>query len=485
MKTPPLLFSLPLLLTSLAVHSLAADTSPVEKTAPRTGAGTTTSVPAGTKPQTEDSTQPLTGPGGLTMWPTSEGVMVRLPIRGSRRLVQLMTNQFHAGLPDGSQRVMKLARAESLESLTQEMTRFESNGGGGADLVAYDAELPQSDATKVVITRKVLVRLADGMSFRGFAESAGALRAVRPGYAPEALILTYASGMDAIGAAVELRKKPGVLGVEHIVATKRTPKYIPTEQYFSGGGPAYVPACTTDNVNTFVLIEFGTAGYQWWHNNRATPIGPVNSVKARIDLGDYPPIPYNPAFPKVHGEQADIRTPLAWEYEGSLGGKLAGFGVKVLVIDDGVQKSVPAIQQDLQGAFDSVPQHSKNYGTQVTLFPPSGYQFPLAEPPYSNNTEPLDPTSDNHGTSCAGIVGARETLNYGMVGVAPRCSLQGAVIGTFSDDEVWGDAFALGSSLKDSQPRPIAATCPARRSSVWPRTGTHPDRHVRSHPWRR
>ena len=449
MKTPPLLFSLPLLLTTLAVQSPAADTSSAANTTPKNSAAAPADVSAQAKVTTKtpsaDSGKPVSGPGGIETWPTAEGLMMRLPIRGSKKLVQVMTNQFHLKQPDGTQKVMKLAATENLESLSREMSRLEITSGGAADLVAYDPEFPQTDAGKILITRKIVVRLAQGMSFSAFANSAGAVRAMRPGYAPEALILTYATGMDAIGAAAVLRKKAGVAGVEHIIAVRRTPHYIPTEQYFSGGGPRYSPDCTTDNVDTSVLLPFGTSAYQWWQNNRATLVGPVNSVAARVDLGDYPPIAYDPTLPTVHGEQADLRTPLAWEYPGSLGGRLGGFQVKVLVVDDGVQKSVPSIQQDLQGAFDSVPQHSKNYGAQP-------YGFPLEEPPYSNNTEPLDPTIDNHGTACAGIVGAREAQNYGMVGVAPRCSLQGAVIGTFADDEVWADAMALGSTVKDSKP---------------------------------
>ena len=320
MKTPPLLFSLPMLITSLSAHSLPADTVALPAGSRYISAKTTAEdssrETAGST--ITDLSRPLSGPGGKEMWPTAEGVMMRLPLRGKMRLMQVMTNQFLITEANGKQRVARLATTESLDGITREMTRAALTGGAGTDLMVSDPDFSQNEGGKMLITPRVVVVLAEGTSFSAFANDSGAIGAMRPGWAPECLILNYATAMDAIGAAEELSRKPGVVHVEHVAAVRRTPEFIPTEQYFSGGGPSYQPPCLTDNVDTYVLVPFGTSAYQWWANNRATPLGPVNSVPAILSLGDYPPIEYNPALPRVHGEQADLRLPVAWENPPSL-----------------------------------------------------------------------------------------------------------------------------------------------------------------------
>ena len=69
MKTPSLLFSLPLLLTTLAAHSLAADLSTVSAAGKRTTAAVS---PEMTAPETVipektavDPTRSIPGPGGV------------------------------------------------------------------------------------------------------------------------------------------------------------------------------------------------------------------------------------------------------------------------------------------------------------------------------------------------------------------------------------------------------------------------------------
>ena len=106
MKTPSLLFSLPLLITTLAAQTAppAATASSEPILTGKTGT-TTASVPPATKSASaaEDTVKNLI--------PVDEEGLSRLLIRGARRYVQIMTDQFHVRRQDGKQVVMRLPAA--------------------------------------------------------------------------------------------------------------------------------------------------------------------------------------------------------------------------------------------------------------------------------------------------------------------------------------------------------------------------------------
>ena len=98
--------------------------------------------------------------------------------------------------------------------------------------------------------------------------------------------------------ADRLTSIPGVRDAEVVIASLRVPEYIPTEQYFSGGGPSYQPPPQTDTVDGWACPAFlcgmvPTAAYQWWANNIGTPQaalkkgimrGARKSVRALVSL---------------------------------------------------------------------------------------------------------------------------------------------------------------------------------------------------------
>ena len=196
-------------------------------------------------------------------------------------------------------------------------------------------------------------------------------------------------------------------------------QYVPADTYFSRGGPAYAPVPQADNVTVANPALLTASAYQWWAHNIPNGAGPRNAPGARLALGDLPPVAY---------ELADLRLLWAWTFNGPTGGRISGLGVKVAIVDDGIQRT----HSDLLNAADLNAATHFNFFTNI------------------NSPDPGDPSNDSHGTSLAGIVGARHGT-IGMAGTAPRSTLQGIVaLKGFVDDFDWASAFAHGTTFTDT-----------------------------------
>ena len=326
---------------------------------------------------------------------------------------------------NGTQPVVSLAGTRTLEETSRETNTLVKTTGQRADLIAFIPGLPRTPQNQMLLTRDVMVRLAEGVMPSVFYRDSGATRARRPGFAPDCLILSYSGTAEALAAADRLAALPGVLYVENVIAVERRPEFIPLDTYFSGNGPAYSPVPKSDNITTSVMTNLpNTAAYQWWAWNVPSGQGPRNSITAQTIYGDFPP---------VAGQMADLRLPLAWDIPGPLGSGVTGRGVNVMIVDDGIYQS----HQDLGTlAFDPDVSHHHNFFT--------GSDSPM----------PMDATADKHGTALAGLIGARRGINAtgtGIAGIAPECRFQGvlAAKGLVNDTD-WARAAAFGSTLTDT-----------------------------------
>lgn len=418
MKTPSLLFSLPLLLTCLATAPAFSQ----ESTA-------TGSTPKSTVQ--EESSELIDNPLGLS--PAGELTTVR--IRGKHQQVEVITDQICIRRKDGTEQMVRLSGKRSIAEADLEATRLQAaSDGNRADLVICPAGMPKDDRHLMLLTRRVSVQLKEGVTPSVFAQTTAAIRAQRVSFAPEALILTYPTAGEAVAAVEDLLTRPEVVDAEVVVAMKHHVESIPGNvQYFSGGGPSYAIPPQTDNVDgwqppAFLSNIVPTAAYQWWANNIPTLVGPRNSTISRVDLGDFPPVGYNPARPGVHGELADVRLPVAWDNPGDFGNPISGRSRKILIVDDGIQKDHP----DLAQAVDLNNERHYNF--------------------FNDTKNPSPVAGDPHGTSLAGIAGARlKNVGSRITGVAPGCIFHSAIAARgFVDDLDWAQAFVLGSTLVDS-----------------------------------
>ena len=85
-----------------------------------------------------------------------------------------------------------------------------------------------------------------------------------------------------------------------------------------------------------------------------------------------------------------------WRLHDTYGNKVTGKGIKIAIIDTGVDYTHPDLKDNYKGGYDFV----------------------------NNDTDPMDDCIFNHGTHCAGIaLGTGNTSNYTYVGVAPEADL--------------------------------------------------------------
>jgi len=484
MKTSPLLFSLPLLTSIVAAQSLQYET-PVQ--VQQSSAGGVALVPSNTGSFPDEIISGFQGgrnSGAADLYrtamqahdPMMTGSLATAPcetrtlrIRGRKMKLDILTDRVHIRPRAGREWVKAMPGMTCLAETDTHAGIMTMLGVDRADVVAYVSGRPRTEASRLLLTRDVSVELADGVSPSAFARASGAVVAQRPHWANDIVLLTWPTVTEALTAVERLRRTVGVLRAETVIATVYIPEFVPPNvQYFAGGGSAYVPSPTVDNV----LAEgpggpvSGNASYQWWADSKSVPVappgtlftfpaanignfllpgmiygpGPRNSTRSLVFLGDFPPVEYkevNSAAdpfdgPGFQGEMADIRLPLAWENKGDFNKPVSGNGRKILIIDDGVQKLHP----DLTGAVDLNTKRHFNYNSDTFT------------------GEPDDPASDTHGTSLAGLAGARiKTTGSRIAGVAPGCTFHSAVAlkGSVNDFD-WADAFAFSdpSTISDS-----------------------------------
>lgn len=383
-----------------------------------------------------------------------------LRVRGQQRLLEVMTDQVMVRSRDGKQRLHRFSGSKGLIGAASEATKMQKMAKGNrADIVAYPVDVPRTEDNKVLLTPKVSVRLMEGSDPKAFYQSSGAIQGKVPAFAQQTIILTYSTVVEAMAAVENLNAAPGVISATQIIALKRTPEYLPAEKYFlPGSGGGYVLGPTPDNILApgpdGLGPVFGNSAYAWWANNRASGIpplgpwwhyyltpGPVSSVPTKVVLGDYPAIPYNPAFPLIQGELCDIRLGLAWENMVN-GRRVSGYDRKILVIDNGVRKS----HVDLNGGTvpPAVPQGDNIHKNFYKINAPQEFL-----------PDPLN-ALDSHGTGIAGLIAARQHSNEtilngeGIIGVAPSSTIHSVLAAKgFVDDDNWAEAFVYGTTLED------------------------------------
>ncbi|HEY8960669.1 MAG TPA: S8 family peptidase, partial [Luteolibacter sp.] len=166
----------------------------------------------------------------------------------------------------------------------------------------------------------------------------------RPDYAPEYLLVAAADPFAALEILPELRRLPAVEGANVQLASWRIPRSMPTDPLVA----------------------------QQWHLKYQNQSGAVAN--------------------------SDIRVENAWLYNSSESG-VKGTGIRVGVIDDGLETAHPDLAANVDTAND------KDWN--------------------GNDLDPNPGTSDNHGTACAGNVAAVANNAIGGCGSAPEATLVG------------------------------------------------------------
>lgn len=221
--------------------------------------------------------------------------------------------------------------------------RIAGNAREREDFVFYEEGLEHNSATRRWLTARVSVWPKTGADAEAIARAVHAVAVERPVYAKTAAIFSAPNPPAALAMAKALRERPDVDAADPLLARMRTKRFTPNDTYFA--------------------YNATNAGYQWHLRNTGQ-----NGGTAGVDL--------------------NLQT--VWDTR-------RGAGIRIGIIDDGVQGTHPdlAPNLDLANAYD-------------------WNEFDTDPSPYSY---------DAHGTSCAGLAVARSNNGAGISGVAPEAAL--------------------------------------------------------------
>jgi uncharacterized delta-60 repeat protein len=169
--------------------------------------------------------------------------------------------------------------------------------GGPPQAVMYEAGQPRDETSRRLVTPDLLVLAGGDSNTAALAAAAGAIRAERPPYAPQFLLLRTSGGLAALRAAETLRAA-GTEGVELQLASWKAKRAMPDDPLVA----------------------------QQWHLKYDSQAGAVAG--------------------------SDINVETAWSYPVP-GEGIRGRGIRIGIIDDGVQTGHP----DLATNIDTEPTH--------------------------------------------------------------------------------------------------------------------------------
>jgi subtilisin-like proprotein convertase family protein len=238
--------------------------------------------------------------------------------------------------------------------------------GPKGEWVMYEKGAPQNPGTRRWLTHRVLVELAPGQGIAGLQNIAGVVKTEARG---RFAVVEFGGTVDAavLGAA-QLKQIAGVTSAEPMLARQLFHCFIPNDPLFAH--------------------STAQPGYQWHLRNTGQ-----NGAEAGIDLNVVP----------------------AWD-------SYKGAGVRIAIVDDGLQTSHPDFVTNIDTAND--------------------YDF------NGLDNDPSPGVDDFHGTACAGVAAARGNNGIGISGSAPEATLVGLrLIAAPTTDAEEADAFAYRQDI--------------------------------------
>ena len=262
---------------------------------------------------------------------------------GMPRSFVLALDEIWVSDPEGKGRAVAIdaASAEELEQLVL----ASSASGEPAQAILYEAGAARDEFTRRIVSSLVTVRLDEGSDPAEVARLGGASSFEIPEYAPGFAVLRTGGGLASLRTADLLTGRPGVLLAEAQLARQHAKRAMPND----------------------ALIN------QQWHlkfNNQAGALAGT-----------------------------DLNVESVWAYP-TVGAGRRGRGVRIGIIDDGVQTSHP----DFAGNIDTANDYDWNDSTP---------------------NDPNPGTGDDHGTACAGDAAARGNNSIGVSGSAPEATIVG------------------------------------------------------------
>lgn len=223
---------------------------------------------------------------------------------------------------DGVQEVVRFSARASGRAAAEHLKLLERLSGHKHDLVAYEAGKPRTEATRRIVTRKVIAKLLPNTDMNVLKSAVKAVAVAVPSYAPGYAIFEFTSGQEAFASLPLLRASPGVESAELALARQFSRRFVPND-------PRYAYNATSNTA------------YQWHLKNTGE-----NDATATEDVGG------------IEG---------LWDtYRGN--------GITISIVDDGLQINHPDLAANATHAFhhdwnDNTPNDptgnatSDNHGT--------------------------------------------------------------------------------------------------------------------------
>lgn len=283
--------------------------------------------------------------------------------RGSVRTFEIALDEAVLRDGDGKDRTLRIDPLATLETLPARLR--ELAGKDDALPVCYEPGKPHTLPYRRIITRDITVELPSPDADPVLPD--GVVLKSRPDYAPGFAIVSAADPFAALAALEPLRRLPGIVSAEIQLAKQQTPKAMPNDPL--------VP--------------------NQWHLKNAS------SARTHLNIEN------------------------AWLYGAS--GGVRGTGIRIGVVDDGLQTAHPDLAPNVDTAND------KDWNGNDSDPNPAPQPSP----------DPAPEEGDHHGTACAGNAAARGNNGLGVSGSAPEATLIGLrLIAGASSDTTESQAMA-------------------------------------------
>jgi len=243
---------------------------------------------------------------------------------------------------DGKDRLVAVNAASPAE--LEQLVMASSAAGERARAILYEEGVERDEFTRRVVSPLVTVQLVPGADPVKVAQAVAASGFESPDYAPGFAVLQAGPGLASLRAAEHLNGAAGVLLAEAQLARQQSKKAMPND----------------------ALIN------QQWH------------------------LKFNNQSGALAGTDLNIES--VWAYP-TAGAGFRGRGVRIGIVDDGVQTGHP----DFVGNIDTANDYDWN----------------------GNDNDPNPGTGDDHGTACAGDAAARGNNGIGVSGSAPEATIVG------------------------------------------------------------
>jgi subtilisin family serine protease len=280
---------------------------------------------------------------------------------GMVRNFRLAMDELYVRDPEtGKGKGVAVASASDLAALMAQMEKIQTETGFVPELVMYEDGVERNEFTRRVVTRELMLESDSQAMADQAAKSVGLVFRDAPAYAPGKFLYLAESSPEALAAWTQLEEQK-IVSSSLLLAKQQSKRAMPNDS----------------------LIN------QQWH------------------------LKFNNQSGAVLGTDLNIENIWAYPINGA---GFRGRGIRIGIVDDGVQTSHP----DFVGNIDTT----------------NDYDW--------NDTTPTDPSpgaGDDHGTACAGDAAARGNNSLGVSGSAPEATLVGMrLIAANTTDQQEADA---------------------------------------------